>query len=262
MVTNNQSVMSSQHEPITITFGPQTAGSHSELQAALEQLASAAAYARDGDCSPWDFAVEIESLLRAGLTSSDLRWLVSKGYLEHAYEITGDDDAQRRFQPCRHLAFGKRTCFVLTDQGARLVAPHGLSVARTWSHGLPATTGAPPNPVESRTGLPSWDNQRRVLHVGGRIVKKYRVPSLCQEAILAAFEEEGWPPAVDDPLSPLAELDPKRRLRDIIKGLNASQTNCLLHFRGDGTGTRILWEFREPAEELSTIPVRGGIRAA
>ena len=115
--------MKSRQEPIAITLDPQMAGNHGEFQAALKELARAAAYAQEADCSPWDFAVEIETLTHAGLTTSDLRWLVTKGYLEHAYEITSDGDAQRRFQPCPHLAFGKRTCFVLTDRGTRLTAP-------------------------------------------------------------------------------------------------------------------------------------------
>ena len=254
--------MTSQHEPITITLDPQTAASHCEFQAALEELARAATYALEADCSPWDFAVEIETLTNAGLTTSDLRWLVIKGYLEHAYEITGDGDAQRRFQPCRHLAFGKRTCFVLTDLGSRLTAPQALGVARICAGGLPGKDAAPPSPVESAEELPSWDNQRRILRVGERIVKQYRVPSLCQQAILDAFEEEGWPPAIDDPLPPQFDQDPKRRLRDTVKSLNTSQTNALLRFRSDGSGCRVLWELKEPAEEPPTVPVRGGIRAA
>ena len=84
-----------------------------------------------------DFAIELESLTNLGLTMSDLRWLVIKGYLEQAYEVTGDGDAQRRFQPCRHLAFGKRTCFVF-DRSMCLSAPRGLSLAKTSSDPLPS----------------------------------------------------------------------------------------------------------------------------
>ncbi len=254
--------MTFQHKPATITLDPQTVGSHREFQAALEQLARAATYAIDADCSPWDFAVEVESLTNAGLTTSDLRWLVSKGYLEHAHETTGDGDAQRRFQPCRHLGFGKRTCFVLTSLGVALTASRRLGVARTCSEGLPAMIGTAPSPAEGAVCLPSWDNQRRILRVGGRIVKKYRVPSLCQEAVLAAFQEEGWPAAIDDPLRPHPDQDSKRRLRDTITSLNTNQVNAILRFRGDGSGLRVLWELKEPAESLPAIRVRGGIRAA
>ena len=132
-----------QQEATTISMDPQTVDGHHALQAALQQLALANGYAHDSDCSPWDFAVEAESLTNLGLTTSDLRWLVTKGYLEHASEVTGEGDTQRRFQPCRHLAFGKRTCFVLTALGSRLAAPQGLSVARTCLEVLPGKVDAP-----------------------------------------------------------------------------------------------------------------------
>ena len=88
------------------------------------------------------------------------------------------------------------------------------------------------------------------------------MPSLCQEAVLSAFEEEGWPPAIDDPLPPQVDQEPKRRLRDTIKSLNTNQLNPILSFRGDGSGLRILWELKEHAESIPVIPVREGIRAA
>lgn len=254
--------MRSQHGPTRITLDLPTVGSHREMYAALEQLARGAAYARDADSSPWDFAVEIESLTSLGLTTNDLRWLVVKGYVEHANEVTSDADVQRRFEPCQHQAFDKRACFVLTDLGARLMAPPGLNVARADANGLARMVDAPPPRVESAACLPSWDDQRRVLRVGERIVKKFRVPCPCQEAILAAFEEEGWPPAIDDPLRPHPEQNAKRRLRDTIKGLNMCQINSILSFRGDGSGTRVLWELTVPAEAIPTVAVRRGNRAA
>jgi hypothetical protein len=254
--------MTSPHEPTRIALDPQTVGNHREMLAALELLARGAAYALDADSSPWDFAVEIESLTNLGLTTNDLRWLVAKGYVEHADEVTSDADAHRRFEPCRHQAFEKRTCFVLTALGARLMAPPRPGAARADADGRAGANDRPPSRVESAACLPSWDDQRRVLRVGERIVKKFRVPCSCQEAVLAAFEEEGWPPAIDDPLRPHPERDAKRRLRDTIKGLNLCQVNSILCFRGDGSGTRILWELTEPAEEVPAIRVRRGIRAA
>jgi hypothetical protein len=70
-----------------------------------------------------------------------------------------------------------------------------------------------------------------------------------QEAILMAFEEEHWPPRIDDPLPAHPDLLPKRRLHDTIKGLNRKQKNCLIRFMGDGTGEGIRWEL---------IPSSGG----
>jgi hypothetical protein len=254
-----------QYEPTTIALDAQTAESHPALQAALEQLSRAACYAVDADRSPWDFAVELESLTDAGLTTSDLRWLVSKGYLEHAVEITRSGDARRQFRPCGHLGFGKRTCFVLTSQGARLVAAPRLGVAKTILEELSAEDELA-SAEEVSALVPSWDRRRRILRVGARTVKKYRVPSVCQEAVLAAFEEEGWPPVIDDPLRPSPEQDCKRRLRDTISSLNSHQLNAIVRFRGDGSGARILWELtvpaEEPAEELPSLRVRADVRAA
>ncbi len=254
--------MTYQHEPTRIAVDPQTVGSQREFQAALEQLARAAAYATDVDRSPWDFAVEIESLTHAGLTTSDLRWLATKGYVEHAREITCDGDTRRQFQPSRNLAFSKRTCFLLTELGERLASSRGLDVARACPDRSATTIRMSPSPVESAACLPSWDNQRRILRVGGQVVKQYRVPSFCQEAILAAFEEEGWPPAIDDPLPPHPEQDQKRRLRNTVKSLNTNQKNALLRFRGDGSGCRVLWDLKESAEALPASPLRAGRRAA
>jgi hypothetical protein len=77
------------------------------------------------------------------------------------------------------------------------------------------------------------------------------VPSPNQEAILDAFQEEGWPMWIDDPLSPLPDQPPKRRLHDTIKGLNRNREMELIRFRGDGTGQRVAWEI--VAEASPTI---------
>ena len=104
------------------------------------------------------------------------------------------------------------------------------------------SNSVPSHVASPRRSVPSWDPDRRVLRIDGRVVKRYKVPSPNQEAIIAAFEEEGWPTAIDDPLPPHPEQDSKRRLRKTLQSLNANQTQHLLRFRGDGTGERILWE--------------------
>ena len=67
---------------------------------------------------------------------------------------------------------------------------------------------------------------------------------------MSAFEEEGWPPRIDDPLSPHPDQDTKRRLSDTIKCLNRKQSNRIIHFRGDGTGEGVIWEFVEESTTL------------
>jgi hypothetical protein len=83
--------------------------------------------------------------------------------------------------------------------------------------------------------------------VGVEIVKEFKLPSPNQETVLMAFEEEGWPPRIDDPLSPLPQLDPRRRLHDTIKALNRKQKQDLIRFMGDGSGEGIRWELTAKA---------------
>jgi len=89
---------------------------------------------------------------------------------------------------------------------------------------------------------PHWDAMRRELIVGGQVVKRFRRPAPNQEAVISAFEEEGWPPAIFDPLPPDAEQDCKQRLHNTIKALNHSRLARVIRFRGDGTGQRVVWE--------------------
>ncbi|MCA9067957.1 MAG: hypothetical protein KDA84_03490, partial [Planctomycetaceae bacterium] len=67
-------------------------------------------------------------------------------------------------------------------------------------------------------------------------------PAINQETVLTAFEEEGWPARIDDPLPPHGNVNPRRRLHDTIKHLNKSQHIHLILFRGDGTGKGVIWE--------------------
>ncbi len=75
-----------------------------------------------------------------------------------------------------------------------------------------------------------------------RVVKRYIYSSPNQEAVLTAFDEEGWPRRIHDPLRPVAGKDSKRRLRDTIGTLNVKQENCLIRFRAAGTGEHVIWE--------------------
>ncbi|MGO9113485.1 MAG: hypothetical protein ACLP9L_30000 [Thermoguttaceae bacterium] len=244
------------------------------LLAALRLLLRAETTAQLAECPAWDFAVEIEALIGLGLTNSDLRLLVRCGYVEHAVEISCPNDTARRFRPWDNLCFHKRTCFVLTASGAQLAAseegpmpvlvpvaafllPHSPVqeaveiLARGKAAGRSACSGA-----AEQSAIPAWDGARKVLWLGGQLVKQFKVPSRNQEAILAAFEEESWPPAIDDPLPPEPELEEKRRLRATIQSLNAHHKKHLLHFRGDGSGQRVLWEAVARRARRSAVPGR------
>jgi hypothetical protein len=205
------------------------------FQVALNKLANAHDYAADVNCDPWQFALEIDRLFAIGVTTSTLRWLVMKGFAAHAFEVTRPNDTSRKFRPGRNLAFTEKTRFVITSAGRSLLKA-GLDNAQ--SRHLPNRDIS----VKDENALPRWDRDERVLYLGRQIVKQYRVPSPNQQAILSAFQEEGWPRFIHDPLVPMAGLAPKQRLRDTTRCLNANQKVRLIRFRGDGTGERVCWE--------------------
>jgi hypothetical protein len=195
-------------------------GSAARLIAALSWLKQGYDYANDLGLDGWSFAVEIHVLRAEGLTDNDLRWLVCKGLVEHAGEVTALGDDARSFRETGRLRFCRKTCFVLTGAGAALDLADSAR-------------------IDDR---PRWDVDRQELRLGGLIVKQYKVPAPNQETILAAFEEEGWPDRIDDPIPPVLDSAPKRRLHDTINSLNRSQKQPLLRFLGDGSGQGVRWE--------------------
>jgi hypothetical protein len=228
------------------------------IQAALVQLLEAYRYAQDVHRDVWDFAVEIGRLSALCLTPSDLRWLVCKGYVEHAREVTQPGEEGRAFRPAGSLTFCKRSCFVLTESGLGYVAGGGIhALSRNAGDGTgnspsasPTSTG-PNGQNDGRSVLanrkPVWDGEHKELRVAQWIVKRFRWRAPNQELLLAVFEEEGWPHRIDDPLPRMPEQDPRRRLHDTIKCLNRNQQNRLIRFHGDGTGEGVLWELIETA---------------
>jgi len=71
-----------------------------------------------------------------------------------------------------------------------------------------------------------WDAERRELRVGAVLVKRFRQQAADQLTILAAFQEEGWPPR-------------------IIANLNRAHKVTLIRFGGGGDGQSIMWRWIE-----------------
>jgi hypothetical protein len=212
----------------------------SRFQAGLSILLEAYDYACQLQRPAWDFAVEIHCLRSAGLTNSDLRWLSCQQLVEHAAEMTRAGQESRDFQPTGPLTFTKSTCFVLTETGVALARQGHVSPNPS------AQEPAPPIPTAGLPPVPKWDRERQELRLGKLVVKQFKVPAPNQEIILAAFEEEHWPPRIDDPLPPQPDQDAKRRLHDTINTLNRHQRNPLIHFLGDGTGEGVRWQLKLP----------------
>ena len=94
----------------------------------------------------------------------------------------------------------------------------------------------------SRHSLPFWNGKE--LWFKDRVVKRFRRLAQNQQTVLAVFQEEGWPERIDNPIPANDICDAQSRLHDTIKSLNRNHIPdpSPLRFRGDGTGTGVVWE--------------------
>lgn len=83
---------------------------------------------------------------------------------------------------------------------------------------------------------PKWSAARSELQFRGK-KRRYRPTAGNCRPILAVFEEEGWPPRIDDPLPRGPD---GARLRSAVRQLNAGLEG--MRFLTDGTGEGVLWE--------------------
>src|SRR5260370_9383632 len=91
----------------------------------------------------------------------------------------------------------------------------------------------PPRKAPCRTRTtdkPSWNRATRTLTFRGVIVKQFRQPSPFQMLILDVFEQEGWPPQIDDPITGADFVGAMPRLHNLIQNLNRHQENPLYRF--------------------------------
>ena len=158
--------------------------------------------------------------------------LLTAGLAEHRNERLPPHVDGRYWRRTTSAVLTARSRFVLTHAGERLLKRWDGQIAGNG----PAERPAPP--------VPHWDADRRELWFIDQLVKSYRVPASCQEIILSAFEEECWPPRIDDPLPMVGGMDRHERLREAVKGLNRGQSTRLMVFRRDGTGAGVAWRRR------------------
>lgn len=206
------------------------------IREALSLLWEAHQFARDCDTDEWQFALEMSVLRQLRLTRNDLRWLLSKGLADVALEITVRGESERVFRHDVGLPFSRRSCFILTERG-RATAERSMRGNEYASGSFGELR------LRSRECTPNWDSDRQTLRVGDLLIKQFKVPAANQEAVLEAFQEEHWPPRIDDPLPPRGDQNPKRRLHDTINSLNRNQKARVIRFFGDGSGEGVRWEF-------------------
>jgi len=206
--------------------------------AGLALLTEARRLASSDRVSPWDYAIEVEHLLKAGLTVNDLRHFLTCGWIQHAEECTTARNKQRQFRPLPEHALGARTCFVLTEAGATAAealtgpAPNGRLAAEC------IRTEREPH-VRHK---PQWHPLARSLTFSGQIVKCFRGRARDQMALLNFFEGRSWPTHVEDALTALEGINRKKRLHDAIRRLNIGQVTPLVRFHGYAEGRGIWWE--------------------
>lgn len=237
---------------------------HPKFHQALVVLLEAFDYSHELGDDRWDFAVLIRDLHLLGLNESDLRWLVRIGYVQHAREVAPQGSLRRRFQSIDSLTFFRRTCFVLTDVGiehARHLSRTNLVLTARISDTCDGekqdrvASSSAAYRVEKSFDTVHWDPVQRQLNVLGVVVKRYKWQAPNQEMVLNAFQEEGWPGRIDDPLPRHPDQDSKRRLSDTIKCLNRHQIPALIHFHGDGTGEGVTWQLHD--SNRSTLSALG-----
>jgi hypothetical protein len=211
---------------------------------ALRVLLQAYDCARGLDRDIWQFAVEIEALVRLGVTSCELRKLVALDLVAHAVERSVRRSNGRRFCNMNSLAFDVNSCFVLTDKGEMHVRQS--PVAAPFLQVAPASPvrGSELRAVGHTGSKPRWDFELRVLFLENHVVRKFKRPAPHQELIIASFQELEWDRRIDDPIPQEKGMDPKERLHDTIKKLNRGQSNQLIRFYGDGTGRGVCWELQ------------------
>lgn len=227
------------------------------MRAALAQLEEARRGAELLHLDRWQTAIEGFGLLNCGCTPTQLRLLAAAGFIDHAEETTGARDSGRSFRAEHVRTFGLRSCFVLTEAGSAFLLGKSIEAAtRFEGDSEDPTTGFsagnilrldgshPRVPIVSGL-VPCWNPATRELHVGDRLVKRFRRPAPVLQLVLASFQELDWPPHLDDPLPPRSETVPEDRLRDTVRRLNRCQDPFLIRFESDGRGAGIRWGWVE-----------------
>jgi hypothetical protein len=210
----------------------------STIQHALALLLQAFEAAAQTRSSIWEFALELDRLRAVGATDTDLRWLAQRKLVDHGIETTRLADEKRSFKKTRNLTLGPKTYFVLTAQGASFARARGLRWDAVSPHGGQATMPA----GQPHQEILLWSGDIGELWFLGLPVKRIRRPAPNQRLLFQAFQEMNWARCIDDPLPKIPGVNRKRRLAHTIEALNAGQVNHLIHFYGDGTGTKCCWE--------------------
>ena len=226
---------------------PVLSGFAVQLRSALELLEQGRRLALDVSCDPVEFGIGLDQFHRFDVPDMLITWFLRKGYVKACTPGEGNKQTGGHEATVVEVE-NQSTVYLLTESGIRL-AHSVLSADSSSLLGAPTSLGIAGRTMElelQHGGVevvkPEWDIVRRELWYSGKLIKRYKLPSMNQETILTAFQEERWTLRIDDPLPQHAKLNPHVRLGNTIKALNRHQKNPLLRFRGDGTGEGVIWE--------------------
>jgi hypothetical protein len=209
---------------------------------ALATLLEGYTYAADLRAPAWDFAIELETLVKAGANLNALGWLVRRGYAEYRLPTRNTVPASRGPDGVVGVAFPKGTCFALTEAGVQVARMSVLSAPVP----LPPPQAEPQtDAAQEREEMPEWDAGAGELRYRGRVVKRFRNAGSNQRRILDAFQCLGWPRHIADPLPANRGTNSKQRLHDTIKNLNRCHESTCLTFYGLDAGHAVGWRALE-----------------
>lgn len=248
-------------------FDPDRALSAGKL-AALKLLKEALDDAEDVGSDRWQFAVRKEALLAAGVSVSDLRWLIVSHLAEANNEITRHGHAQRTFRQTPSLALLDGDCFVLTHLGVvyirnHLISANGASL-RDRSVIAPRRAPLPRDQHSQRSrrapdscgGAPPWDRPRPQwrstageLYFRDQLARRRgRKIAILEEFLLGRFAEANWEQSLLLAL-PAGPIETLGQLKECVRRLNDHMLLDALRFHACAgvNGPIASWEDRELA---------------
>jgi hypothetical protein len=104
--------------------------------------------------------------------------------------------------------------------------------------------------------VPHWDGDTATLWYAGRRLFELSGKAEILRLIMETFEEDGWPPKIDDPIPPKSDTIPANRVQYAVRALNSKKTLDgsplpITFHEGDG-GTTIRWEQVHPIHDSPT----------
>jgi hypothetical protein len=226
-------------DPVSKVLGRATPGQLLTCLMGYSILHAARATAEQRKLPGHAAAVPLLHLRSKWMTDSVILWMLYQDHVVHVQVPAVRLDHNGGGTVTESLVLTEFSAFALTDRGHAFASEFLASLL----FGSQDDFNTAWDMLLAGGVLPSFDTDERILHWGAHVLKHFRQPAGNQTLILTALEELGWPAWTDDPLPRVSGTDSKERLHDTIKNLNRHQMPYLVHFKGDGTGTQIGWEY-------------------